>query len=416
MIARVRIILEAAEGAELTLDTATLRVAFVVLAVTLMVLFYFVAFRSSRSAYCGWWCAALGLFLGGSAAYLFDGTNQQVWANPLGSTLLVAGTSCVWAGTRSLRAQSIAVLAFVAPPGLTAVAASFDDPADNDWAGGVVFLMLMALMVGLASRELWLVRPMASELLRREKTFSPAVRAMAVMSGCFSAFYLGRTIAFVAVGPDARLFDRFFGSEVATLFNTVLLSAVSFSMTSLSYQRETEELRTRATRDGLTGLLNRTEFMRQVTAEWRSRKRRGARGALIIADFDFFKEVNDTYGHPAGDYTLQAFAAVCRGIVRSTDLVGRYGGEEFILFLPDVGAQRAEQITAEISTRLRQTQTPNGMPLPTVSYGIVVAADDLDLVDAIDLADRALYEAKAQGRDRVILSDRDRYPTEVPRG
>jgi diguanylate cyclase (GGDEF)-like protein len=389
----------------LTLDTATLRVSFGVVALTLLVLFYFVAYRTSRSAYCGWWCAALAMFLGGSAAYLLDGTAQQVWANPLGSTLLVAGACSVWAGTRALRMQAFWWPPFVAAPAVTALAAALDDPADNTWAGGGVFLALMSLMVGLASRELWLVRPSPTDLLRREATFSPSVRVLAALSGGFALFYAARTVVLVAAGPDARVFDRYLGSEVTTLVTTVLLAAVSFGMTSLSYERETDELRTRATRDGLTGLLNRTEFMRQAAAEWRSKHRSGAHGSLILADLDFFKTVNDTYGHPAGDYALQAFAATCRGIVRASDLVGRYGGEEFIIFLPNVPTHRAEQIALSISERLRATATPNGMSFPTVSYGIASASAESDLVDAINRADRALYEAKALGRDRVILSD-----------
>ena len=389
----------------MTLDTTTLRVAFGFVALTLLVLFYFVSFRTSRSAYCGWWCIALALFLVGSAAYLLDGTSQQVWGNPLGSTLLVAGACSVWAGTRVLRGLPFSRALFAGAPAVVAVAAALDDPADNAWAGGGPFLALMALMVGLASRELWLVRPTSTELLRRELTFSPSVRALALMSGGFSVFYALRTIAYLAVGPDGELFDRYFGSQVATLVTTVLLAAVSFGMTSLSYERETDELRTRATRDGLTGLLNRAEFMRQAGAEWRSRHPSSAQGSLILADLDHFKAVNDTYGHPAGDYALQTFAAVCRGIVRSSDLVGRYGGEEFILFLPDLPVERAELIVGRISAGLRETATPNGMRFPTVSYGIAPASVGTDLDAAIERADQALYEAKASGRDRVILSD-----------
>jgi diguanylate cyclase (GGDEF)-like protein len=391
----------------LTLDTTTLRVSFGLVALTLLVLFYFVAYRSSRSAYCGWWCAALALFLGGSAAYLFDGTSQQVWTNPLGSTLLVMGACSVWAGTRALRMRPFSWLPFVAAPAATAAVAALDHPASDVWAGGGVFLALMSLMVGLASRELWLVRPSSSELLRREATFSPSVRVLAVLSGGFSAFYAARAVAFWVAGPDSRMFDRYLGSEVTTLVTTILLAAVSFGMTSLSFERETEELRSRATRDGLTGLLNRSEFMRQATADWRAKHRSGGHGSVIMADLDFFKEVNDTYGHPAGDYALQAFAATCRGILRSSDLVGRYGGEEFIIFLPDVPAEQAEQIAVRISERLRATATPNGMSFPTVSYGIASATTETDLADAIDRADRALYEAKSLGRDRVILSGGD---------
>jgi diguanylate cyclase (GGDEF)-like protein len=386
----------------LELDTTTLRVSFAMVGLTLLVLFYFVAYRTSRSAYCGWWCVALGLFLAGSAAYLLDGTSQQVWANPLGSTLLVAGACSVWAGARALKGLPVPWIPFVGAPTATVIAAALDSPSTNEWAGGGLFLASMSLMVGLASRELWCLRPTSADLLRRGTAFTPAVRTLAVMSGAFSVFYAARTVVYLAVGPDGRAFERYLGSEVTTLVTTVLLAAVSFGMTSLSYERETEELRTRATRDGLTGLLNRTEFMRQASAEWRAADR-GAMASLILADLDFFKAVNDTYGHPAGDYALQAFAAACRGAVRSSDIVGRYGGEEFIIFLPDLPTSRAEQIALRISERLRETATPNGMPFPTVSYGIA-AADGADLSGAIERADRALYEAKSLGRDRVILS------------
>jgi len=88
------------------IDTATLRLAFVIIALTMLVLFYFATFRTARSSYCGWWCVALMFFLAGSAAYLLDGTDQQWWANPLGSVLLVSGTASTWAGARTLRAPA----------------------------------------------------------------------------------------------------------------------------------------------------------------------------------------------------------------------------------------------------------------------------------------------------------------------
>ncbi len=80
------------------LDTPSLRVAFGVVALTMLVLFYFVTYRSTRSAYSAWWCAALGMFVGGASLYLFNGTSNQVWANPLANVLVVAGAASVWAG------------------------------------------------------------------------------------------------------------------------------------------------------------------------------------------------------------------------------------------------------------------------------------------------------------------------------
>ncbi|MET1039293.1 MAG: GGDEF domain-containing protein [Aeromicrobium sp.] len=386
------------------LDTVTLRVSFGVVALTMLLLFYLVTYRSTRSAYCGWWCAALGLFLAGSAAYLLDGTSHQQWANPLGNALLVAGAASVWAGTRVITGRSVQWTVPAAAVTATTVVSAFDSPATNVWSGAPVFLGSMALMIGLASAQLWTAVPRRAGRRFRERTYAPILRSMAVMAGVLAVFYVGRTIAFVTVGQDGRLFDVYFGTEVTTLITTVLLTTVSFSMGALSHADDTLDLRARATHDGLTGLLNRTEFMRLAAVRWRTGRRGATHGSVVLADLDHFKRVNDAYGHAAGDYALQTFAAACRGVVRSTDLVGRYGGEEFILFLDGSPPEDARRIATEISEHLRTTLPPQSMSLPTVSYGVAFAESGRGLDETIELADQALYEAKASGRDRLVIS------------
>lgn len=379
------------------LDTSTLRVAFAVVALSMLVLFYFVAFRSTRSAYCGWWCAALTLFLTGSAAFLLNGTEQQRWANPLGNTLLVLGAGSAWAATRSLSGTGTKPWHLALPALATAVVAALDSPGSNVWAGGGAFLAMMGVMFGLAGIELW-----------RSGTGSSSVHAsMAAAAGLLSVFYLGRCGAFLSVGQDGEVFSTYFGSEVTTLVNLVFLVAVSFSMSVLGNEQSTKDLKRRATRDSLTGLLNRAEFIRLASGEIRAMRRTKTSAALILADLDNFKEINDTYGHLTGDRALEAFALACRATVRSTDLVGRYGGEEFILLLPGSDLDRAEQITAEISRRLQATQTPDGFPMPTVSYGLAATDPTVDLYQTIETADAALYRAKEFGRNRAVRGDRD---------
>ena len=120
----------------MTLDTSTLRVALAAVDLTLLLLFYFITFRRTRSTYSGSWCLALLLFLAGNAAYLLDGTPHQVWANPLGNVLLVAGASSIWAGARSLRTTAPTFWYLAAGPAITAVASALDQPATNVWSGG----------------------------------------------------------------------------------------------------------------------------------------------------------------------------------------------------------------------------------------------------------------------------------------
>ena len=153
-----------------------------------------------------------------------------------------------------------------------------------------------------------------------------------------------------------------FGSVPMTVFSTITLVVASFTMAELSYEQQTQDLRARATVDGLTGLLNRSAFLDLAENELRRLRRTGTTASIILADLDHFKAINDQFGHSAGDSALQAFARACSGTVRSTDLVGRYGGEEFILLLPGVTPDRAREIAADISVRLHQSGVRSHSP------------------------------------------------------
>lgn len=379
----------------MTLDTSTLRVAFALVSLTLLLLFYFITFRRTRAAYSGWWCLALILFLTGSAAYLLDGTVHQVWANPLGNILLVAGAASVWAGARSLRTAVPGVWYLAAGPAVVAVASVLDHPATNNWSGGAVFLALMGILIGLGSRELFLF----------DHTDSRVHRPLAVGTCFLAVYYLGRLVTFVAEGRDGPMFTSIFGSAATTIVTAVLLVVASFTMAELSYEQQTQDLRARATVDGLTGLLNRAAFMDLAEDELRRLNRAGTTASLILADLDHFKSINDQFGHSAGDTALQAFADACTAAVRSTDLVGRYGGEEFILLLPGATPERASEIAADISRRLQSCQSKVVPRLPTVSYGIAaIAPGRVDVQALAASADAALYRAKTLGRDRSVLA------------
>jgi diguanylate cyclase (GGDEF)-like protein len=377
------------------LDTGTLRVALALVDLTLLMLFYFITFRRTRSAYSGWWCMALLLFLVGNAAYLLAGTVHQAWANPAGNVLLVTGAASIWAGGRSLRAPAPRIWQLAAGPGITAVASVLDHPATNVWAGGPVYLGFMAVLIGLASRELFLL----------ERDYSRVHRPLAVGAGILAVFYTGRLIAFLADGPDGAVFASVFGSAPMTVFTAVTLVVASFTMAELSYEQQTTDLRARATVDGLTGLLNRSAFLDLAENELRRLRRTGTMASVILADLDHFKAINDQFGHSAGDTALQAFARACAGTVRSTDLIGRYGGVEYILLLPGVTPERAREIAADISSRLQQSGSEIIPRLPTVSYGIAAVDIGPGCLDAaVASADAALYQAKTLGRDRAVVA------------
>lgn len=222
------------------LDALTLRVAFAVTTLTLFLLFAFVTYRGTRSAFSFWWSAALALFLTGSAAYLLDGTPDQAWANPLGNGLIVAGSSSVWMGSRSLRGRPTPWWLVVAPAVLITIVSSFDSPATNDWSGGPLYLALMTTLLGLSTREIALLDSQHS------RTRLPLLLA----SGALATYYGARFVAFVTVGPRGEVFTSYFGTPSTTLIMLVLLVVVSFSMASLSGEQVARVLAARIARSG----------------------------------------------------------------------------------------------------------------------------------------------------------------------
>ncbi len=167
-------------------------------------------------------------------------------------------------------------------------------------------------------------------------------------------------------------------------------------------QKQTELL---ARTDTLTQLSNRRDFYEKTQYELNRRKRSGGAASLLMIDIDFFKHVNDTYGHLSGDHVLKVIGEVARSVNRETDILARLGGEEFAVFMPDTALAQA----IEAAERLRLTLANTFIVLPegqrihiTVSIGVTSAqATDFHIDDLLKRADKALYEAKNSGRNQV---------------
>ena len=173
-----------------------------------------------------------------------------------------------------------------------------------------------------------------------------------------------------------------------------------------------EELHLRATHDGLTGTWNRVAILEMLQREFELAARSGTNVGLIMLDVDHFKQVNDQYGHLAGDVVLTEIASRMQHAVRSYDLVGRYGGEEFLVVSPDcdlVQAQMcAERIRASVAEK--PVSADGALINVTVSAGVAVlfSAHNTER-QALAAADTALYRAKAEGRNRVAAEVSSRH-------
>ncbi|MBS0436906.1 MAG: GGDEF domain-containing protein [Proteobacteria bacterium] len=163
-----------------------------------------------------------------------------------------------------------------------------------------------------------------------------------------------------------------------------------------------------AQRDELTGLANRRHMAALIEAERVRSERSGARFCLAVLDIDRFKRINDSHGHPTGDHVLKVFAAEALAAIREADVLARWGGEEFMLMLPDAGLTAARLGLERLRTRVEGLRVVHeGRELAfTVSAGLVEVSPDETLVEAIARADRALYQAKQQGRNKVVADAR----------
>jgi diguanylate cyclase (GGDEF)-like protein len=184
--------------------------------------------------------------------------------------------------------------------------------------------------------------------------------------------------------------------------NAALLAAVARGPLEVGW--EIEEVSKRARTDSLTGLANRRHFDEQLRREAAETDRFGGACSLIMIDLDYFKQVNDRFGHEAGDAVLKHVAQVLSDAVRTVDLCARYGGEEIVVLLPQTGHQGA----VELAERLRQTLESRpalgaGRKIPvTASFGVATYPTPVPYGDWLVLAaDKALYEAKAAGRNCV---------------
>ncbi|KQP15799.1 GGDEF domain-containing protein [Pseudorhodoferax sp. Leaf267] len=367
---------------------------------------------------------------------------------------ITARTSLV--GTRAARAWGWAMAAAAAAFFFWFVGQALDDWVEflpgnvSAVAFSVLFLRAAHLLVGRPLRRAWLVAHfMVGASGIAAVALASAPRGVAVFSIALSFLWAGAgfilaiarhremrasgwgkalvlVLAVWCCGvTGARLYVLFFGAgpesvramasttvQVWALFSTILmLVVVSLGFLAILADQQHRAALESARRDGLTGALTRTAFFEQAE----QRAGRAPQYAVMMLDVDHFKRVNDNHGHLGGDTVLRHAAAQLLRCVRSADLVGRYGGEEFCVLLPDCDADEAAEVARRVCQQSARhpARLQDGQSVAfTVSIGVAISDgcsaaqnDAAALERVIDLADRALYRAKSQGRNQVQVFD-----------
>lgn len=364
-------------------------VAFVMAAVSL---FYW-RYHRGLPGLLGW---AAGLSLGGAGALLLAWRDVQTpWTFVLVATcFLVGGFAVFWLSMRWFNGRPLSLVHVLIPVGLVIALTTVLGPGEGRTR--LQTLVAATTLAGLALLVAW-------EVFR--ESYRDHLRSRLITSVAFALMAAGMiaraALALAGAPPPADPLQD--PARMATLFlNTMGLIVATFGLIMMVNERLGQRLERLASIDELTGLLNRRTFLDRGEALCRQAAETGRPTWLLMMDLDQFSVVNQRFGHPGGDLALQRFAAFVSSQLRSTDLFGRYGGEEFCALLSDADEAGAHSAAERLRAGVAAMSIDMGGEILrfTVSIGLAPAGNG-DLRETIRRADIALYEAKGLGRNIV---------------
>jgi diguanylate cyclase (GGDEF)-like protein len=235
-----------------------------------------------------------------------------------------------------------------------------------------------------------------SQVVYTRKASLAGMQSLLILPLCVREAAIG-TLALAARRPEA------FGNQVRPALSA-LSSQLAVALSNAESVRRLEEL---ATTDGLTGAYNKRYFHEQLKSKLGAAERFTRKLSLIITDIDHFKVVNDTYGHATGDVVIKELSAILGRLKRETDIVARFGGEEFCLLCEETDAAGAMRLAERMRQELEHTtfETELGKLKVTCSFGVATYPEQArDREGLFEAADRALYKAKHAGRNRVVAA------------
>lgn len=378
------------------LDLTTLLVVSQLVSIVCGVLFAIEAVRWHSSS--SWWfagafsCAPLA-----SVFYILATSNPQLyWGYPLGNAIATMTMGLTWIGARSIFERTTPYRIAVAVPFAVLVGVLIFDTQQDAWSGALPFFLNFGAFSVLAAIEFW-----------RGKEGEPRLQnatILTVICALDALLYLSRAFSLLIFGRESVLFQTILSPEASAVTLLLLIVIASFSLVALGKERAYRSLEHRASHDSLTDLLNRRAFFLHAERELEKLTWQRLPVSVLLLDLDYFKHINDEHGHLRGDEVLTHFAHVARVCMRESDILCRYGGEEFAALLPDTTGQQAFDIAERIRTGFAESgERKLDAVKPTTSIGVASAmAEDIQLRKLLERADKCLYHAKLTGRNKTV--------------
>lgn len=337
-----------------------------------------------------------GFMLGSIATALIvtRGIIPDVWSIQIGNAILAAAYGMMWSGVRDFEGRRILLPVVFAGAAIWLVACQIDAFYATPRARVALMATIVASYTLLNVTEFW--RGRQDELTSRW----PIILLLVAHAAIFMIrIPLAGALAF-PVGEQRFHVNWFSFLVFETIFHSF---CVAYLLGSMARERIVMLYRRDSLVDPLTSIPNRRAFLdtgQKILHRARVDRRSAA---LLMFDLDRFKQVNDCFGHDAGDRVLKGFCAVVSATMRPTDLFGRLGGEEFGCLMPHCSMRDAVHAAERVRSAFEAARTDiGGRELSaTVSVGVAVSRSDLDLAALILIADQALYRAKANGRNCV---------------
>jgi diguanylate cyclase (GGDEF)-like protein len=398
----------------ISLDINTLFLVTIYVEAILGLLLLFAWIQNSQIRAVAWWGAAHLLRAVSVVLFGLYGTVSQAITIDLANALLLLSFGITWSGARIFDGRPPHLLLLVAGPVSWLIAARL--PA---FSGSVELRFLLAS--GIITAYTWLT---AYEFWRgRGEPLVSRWPAIFMLFAHGALFMLRTPLAFmISWAPTEQMMGSVWLTALS--FEALLFTiSIAFILLAMAKERTEYRQRTAAMVDALTGIANRRAFLQEGADLLRRHSSEPRPSAVLLIDLDHFKSINDRFGHAVGDRVLQLFADTAKESLRSTDLVGRLGGEEFAAVLCGAGPEKAIALAERIRTSFADAAGEvAGRPVAaTVSIGVAVSqGETTEIADLLGQADRALYHAKEGGRNRVevaaldLVLHRDDTPSLVP--